>query len=218
MTDNIIRKFAVEDVPAKRLAYIEKVVLPPVKKAFEDAPQLNSASLLVSQYWCDEAIDAVYGNIVYALSLNPDLIAFREDVLRRAQNEDSYSPNKDWAEIEKEESALMTFIEGPKIAGILGDRFEDFVDDYRGDAYRLWRNWHHNTEAIPLFAAYCMEGGHQEGIDLEFSSPCAILRRGDGDEVTIEVLDKMARPWMEGVSPERETRETDLKDINKIKP
>jgi len=218
MTDNIIRKFAVEDVPAKRMAYIERSVMPSVKEAFNDAPQLNSAVLMVAQYWCDEAHDAVHGDVVYSLSSNPDLKAHRDEVLRLSQTYHIDSPKEDWDKKYEEENILKTFIEGPKVADKLGDIFKDFIDFDHGENYQVWPAWNGNATAIPIFAAYCMEGGHQDSFELEFSSPCAILRRGDADEVTIEVLENMARPWMDGVSPEWEIREIAQKNKNKTQP
>lgn len=201
MTDKIIRKFEPEEAALKRLEYIESVVIPPVRAAFTDFPELKSATLMVAQYWCDEAHDAVHSNLVYSLSDRPDVDKQRSELERAANGEDIHN---DYESPENEYTALTYFVEGLEVTRILGDRAALITSWESQQKYMLWQEWDSNNDAIPLFAAFCVEGGHQEGYELEFSTPCVILRRGENDTVTIEVLPDMPRPWMDGVRPEWE--------------
>jgi hypothetical protein len=45
---------------------IKLVILPLVKANFDKHPKLNSAVMLVAQYWDDEANDAVHERIIYS--------------------------------------------------------------------------------------------------------------------------------------------------------
>lgn len=204
MNDKIIRKYEPEEAAAERLKYIHKAIVPPVESVFADYPKLKSAVLMVSQFWCDEAFDAVHGHIVYSLSHEPDLDRHRREIDRLASVDDGFDAD-DYESLDNEQYAYAHFIEGPKTVAALGEAASEITKWDGQEIYKHWRNWDSNDDAIPLFAAYCTEGGHQGGGKLEFSSPCAILRRGENNIVEIDILGDMARPWMDGVQPEGES-------------
>jgi hypothetical protein len=54
---------------------IRKWVLPALEVRFTKFPQLKSAGLLVAQYWCDEASDAVHSLMYYSVLETPDFQA-----------------------------------------------------------------------------------------------------------------------------------------------
>ena len=51
---------------------IRKWILPALEARFTKFPQLKSAGLLVAQYWCDEAGDAVHSLMYYSVLEAPD--------------------------------------------------------------------------------------------------------------------------------------------------
>lgn len=51
---------------------IRKWILPGLGKRFEKYTALKSASLLVAQYWCDEANDAVHKRLFFSVLETPD--------------------------------------------------------------------------------------------------------------------------------------------------
>ncbi|MBD3562195.1 hypothetical protein H6S82_25605, partial [Planktothrix sp. FACHB-1355] len=86
--------------------------------------------------------------------------------------------------------------------------------EYTGEIYDVWFSvgeqvqyeeeflyWNDNGIAIPAFAAFCKEGCHQDMEMAERYTPYAILRR-NGDEVDIEIVGQMYRPWLDGIKPE----------------
>ncbi len=60
--------------------------------------------------------------------------------------------------------------------------------------------WDNNYDAIPLFAAFCKEGAHQEMDETEAFTPYAFFRRGPLG-VEVEIVGPMLRPWLDGVDP-----------------
>jgi hypothetical protein len=61
--------------------------------------------------------------------------------------------------------------------------------------------WSDNWGAIPAFAAYCREGAHQCMPIAEAYTPYAVLRR-NGDDIAIEIIGQMLRPWLDGIQPQ----------------
>ncbi|AGC43840.1 hypothetical protein MYSTI_02524 [Myxococcus stipitatus DSM 14675] len=58
--------------------------------------------------------------------------------------------------------------------------------------------WPDNHEAIPVFAAFTREDCHQEMSILEAYAPYALFRRA-GEDLSVEVVGQMLRPWLDGV-------------------
>ncbi len=54
-----------------------------------------------------------------------------------------------------------------------------------------------NTEMIPLFAAYCSEGGNQWELWSTIYTPYALFRR-QGDSCIMTIVGKQLRPWLDG--------------------
>lgn len=71
----------------------------------------------------------------------------------------------------------------------------------RSAALLVAQYWNDNGEVIPAFAAFCREGAHQEMSIAEAYAPYAILRRC-GDDIAIEIVGQMLRPWLDGIHPE----------------
>jgi hypothetical protein len=51
---------------------IRKWILPALETRFAKYPALKSAGMLVAQYWCDEADDAVHHALIYSVLETPD--------------------------------------------------------------------------------------------------------------------------------------------------
>jgi hypothetical protein len=85
------------------------------------------------------------------------------------------------------ESDLVNLPELPSSQGILA-----FVEN---------PYWDDNGEAIPAFAAFCKEDSHQEMDGLEAFTPYAVFRR-KGENIEMEIVGEMLRPWLDGVKPE----------------
>lgn len=161
-----------------RQKLIDSCIVAIVKANLNKYPQLKSAALLVAQYWNDEASDAVHHRLIYSILDTPDLEAAAK--------------------------ARMDYAEDPVNLPGISDDFGDLIDevDYiKSDTEPYY--WNDNHEAIPAFAAFCKEGCHQEMDGIDAYSPYAILRR-QGDDIEIEVVGKMLRPWLDGIKPERD--------------
>lgn len=70
-------------------------------------------------------------------------------------------------------------------------------------AYEVMNNWDSNGIAISAFSCYCKEHCDQEMDYLEAYSPYALFTR-NGDDITVEVVGKILRPWLDGVRPQEE--------------
>lgn len=58
--------------------------------------------------------------------------------------------------------------------------------------------WESNAGAIAAFAAYCKEGGDQQGRFSDVYTPYAYFRRGPSG-LSIEIVGVPLRPWLDGV-------------------
>ena len=156
---------------------VENYVNLVVKMAFDKYPQLNSAMLLVAQYWDDEADDAVHEILFFSVLGTIDI----ETV---------------WKNECKADPVNLPGL--PRQLEILFSVREEF---YKEES--LWQEhyWDDNGKAIPAFAAFCKEGCHQLMSFSEAYTPYAILRR-KGEEIEVEVIGKMLRPWLDGIKPE----------------
>ena len=126
---------------------------------------------MVGQYWCDEAYDAVQYDLIWSTLETPDLQAA--------------------AESDREDIA-------PDSVNLDG---RSHFDLFHFAWYQTpGRSWAPNTLCIPLFAGFCVEGGHQEGDFLEFESPVATYRRTGPAEASFEFVGELVRPWLEGVA------------------
>ena len=159
-----------------RQKIIDRYVIPTVEKVFTKYPKINSCTFAVAQYWDDQARDEVHAFFLYSVLDTPDWEAFAE------------------AEYEEDNINLPGFryqyILSP---GNIWDetkyRFDvDYWNGLRGDE-------------IAAFAAFCKEGSHQCMAYAEAYTPYAVLRRRE-EEIEIEIVGKMLRPWLDGVRPE----------------
>ena len=67
--------YSKEEAAELREAIVKNYVKPIVKKALKKYHQLNSAVLLVAQYWNDEANDAVHNRLFFSVLRTPDIDA-----------------------------------------------------------------------------------------------------------------------------------------------
>jgi hypothetical protein len=179
-----------EQAAELRQKMIETHILPQVKAAFTKYDRLQSAMILVAQYWCDEANDAVHYELLLSVLPTP---AFPIEFVI----------------IDDEEIDPTNLPELPTRYDILyqiDQEFEDQDDlEVEEEDYSM-RYWEDNGEAIPAFAAFCIEGGDQEMESLEAYTPYAIFRRKGTEikEVEIEttIVGEMLRPWLDGARPE----------------
>ncbi len=172
--------YSKEQAAQMRSQIMEEYVKPRVKACFDRYPQLQSAMLLVAQYWADEANDAVHDQRIFSVLETPDLeAAFQADKF--------YKPDP---------INLPGFQTENEIYDVWWSVDETNIQNEEEICY-----WYDNGIAIPAFAAFCKEGCHQEMDMEEAYSPYAILRR-KGEEIEVEIVGRMYRPWLDGVKPE----------------
>jgi len=188
MYPKVLTKFQPDETDRRQAIFLKSVVQFHVERYFAQYPSISSATLLVAQFWSDEAHDAVHGNIVFSKEIDPDINAWMAFMKKDAtQNSNDFwfynclaeglgsldLPQMDVQIFDAEILDEMSYIDG----------------------------WDRNGEAISLFAAYCEEGADQ-WLFPHFHRPIAIFRR-DQD---VEVYGDLIRPWLYGVMPEMEVR------------
>jgi len=88
---------------ALRLKLLQEDVLPKLWQRFEEQPSLRSALLLFAQFYCDEAIDAVQGRLLFSELESPDLEAYfssSEQDLPDLVNQREVDPEQDYFELD----------------------------------------------------------------------------------------------------------------------
>jgi hypothetical protein len=153
-----------------------------VTRVMDRHPELQSAAMLVAQYWSDEAEDAVHCDFVFSRLPEPDLAAF-ERAWQEGEGEDAVNLPPGLSHHTLSGLAFGYDREAPPGAPP--------VNEY---------DWDSNDEAIPLFAAFTPEGAHQEMSPVEASATYALFRRGPGG-IRADVVGRMLRPWLDGVEP-----------------
>jgi hypothetical protein len=157
---------------------ISSDIIPIIELYFSKYPQLQSAMLLVAQFWDDEAADAVHYEIIISVLPTP-VVGVK---LVTNDNYDDCDP--------------VNLPGLPSLYEIYDSLSEDF--ERIGSEEHCWEN---NGNAVPTFAAYCKEGCHQDMDNLEAYTPYAIFRRKEG-AIETEVVGKMLRPWLDGMRPD----------------
>ncbi len=155
---------------------INSEIVPRIKVAFDKYPQLHSAMLLVAQYWSDEANDAVHYQMIYSVLQTP---AWGSELLET----DYYYDDP---------------VNLPRLPSL--SEINIFLWENSHKFRRQKYSWEENRNAIPIFAAYCQEGCHQEMDYLDTYIPYAVFRRKEA-EIEIEVVGNMLRPWLDGLRP-----------------
>lgn len=165
---------AARDMTDFRDGFIKDEVVPEVAGVFK-RHSLTSAYLLVSQFWADEADDAVHATMLWSRLPKPDLKAGLESL-------------DEWDEESKD---LVNLADPPNRLCADG---QHGVHDYL-------ECWDENLAMIPLFAQYCTEGCDQEMKFSEAYVPCLLFVLA-GDKITYSIVGENVRPWLEGVTPE----------------
>jgi hypothetical protein len=164
-----------EESAELREKIINSEVVPTIKVVFDKYTQIQSAMLLVAQYWNDEAHDAVHYTMVFSVLPTP---AWGRGILPNDYDDDD-----------------PVNLPGLPSLDEIYDSIEDFCL-FEGGEYR----WEENVDAVPTFAAYCQEGCHQDMDYLDAYTPYAVFRRKE-EEIEIEVVGNMIRPWLDGLRP-----------------
>jgi hypothetical protein len=207
------KKYTPAETARLRDRVLREDIAPVIRSAFHAHPALRSATLLVAQYWCDEADDAVHCDLIFSELDTPDTEAAYRARRRRDGDEDT-SPATGWRRWFSWlglRSDTATSMDGSPMGAApfdvvnLPSESDDTLSDELEQKYTWQLPWDSNDESISLFAAFCLEGCHQEMRAGEAYTPYAIFRRKD-DEVDIEVVGVMTRPWLDGVM-HREARE-----------
>jgi hypothetical protein len=188
--------FTAEETAILRRKYVEQRLLPPLDWRFKYYPNLKSAALFVAQYWDDEANDAVNVLWIFSVLETPDFdypfsnsTWTEENLAARSPGESGEAPTL--SKIQDEEDDPVNLPNLPT---------HSQIEWFQGPDFRELA-WDHNGMAIPLFAAFCKEGAHQEMNSREAYSCFAIFRK-TADGIDIEYAGKMLRPWLEGIRPE----------------
>lgn len=143
--------------------------------------------MLVAQYWCDEADDAVHCDLLFSQLPTPDIAA-------------ANAASKAELDAEDEEAAAAEIAAHRSInlpAGL--DQATLECETHR------YISWDANGESIALFAAFCREDCHQEMDPGEAYTPYAFFRRR-GEQIDVEVVGTLRRPWLDGVQPSWEAK------------
>jgi hypothetical protein len=172
-TQHIYTKEEAVDLRSK---VINAEVLPTIKIVFDKYTHLQSAMLLVAQYWDDNASDAVHYTMIYSVLQTP---LWGREFLKTDYDDDD-----------------PVNLPGLPSLYEIDDYLWEYFDKLEGREYF----WDDNGDAVPLFAAYCKEGCHQEMDYLEAYTPYAVFRRKE-EEIEIEVVGNMLRPWLDGLRP-----------------
>jgi hypothetical protein len=152
---------------------IRKDVVPMIRRAFDAYPALQSATLLVAQFWCDEAHDAVHYDVVFSELSTPDINAAY--LARRRRYEEDVAPPPSasrlsgwrawfpWLSASKaapQQAANVPPASQPKgdITNLPSIRDDEMLED----EFSFQLQWDSNGEPISLFAAFCLEDCHQD--------------------------------------------------------
>ena len=168
------RLYTKEQTAELREKIISSEIIPIINLHFSKYTQLQSAMLLVAQYWDDEADDAVHYQIIFSVLPTP--------VFSNADY-DRYDPDP---------------VNLPGLPSL--DEIDDSLIEYLDKLENEEDCWQENGNAVPTFAAYCKEGCHQNMDYLEAYTPYAVFRRNQ-EEIEIEVVGDMLRPWLDGIRP-----------------
>lgn len=165
---------------------IKDIIIPEIKGTLKKNKVINSAIFMVAQYWNDEAGDAVHYQIIYSELDEPNLIA-----ASRFEKKDKHDkvnlPN-----IINEYNDYYCSLDSEKNNLILDER--------------TFKYWPDNNDAIPAFACFCKEYCHQGMRTLEAYSPYALFKKINYDEISIKIIGKKVRSWIEGVMPNYELK------------
>lgn len=200
MKEEIVRELTPEQCESGR-AKIVASVAQEVAAVFKDFPEVQSAVLMVGQFWADEAIDAVHRAIAYSFAVNPDFAAYRAEALRL--NELLFDQSVDMDAFDDEYESHDLWLEGRAATERLGDRWSMDRRFEFHDKYVRYGDWDSNGSAIPLFSAYCEEGADQELPTGLSHAPYCVFRRGGNGGVEVEIVGVKVRPWLEGVAPQK---------------
>lgn len=208
------QKYTPTEAARLRDQMIQEQIVPVIERAFNTHPTLRSATLLVAQYWCDEANDAVHCDLVFSELDTPDTAAAYAARLRRYEQEEWMEPQRSeagpsgWARwfpwLRKAEPSVIAVRDVPRGSALKSDRtnLPSGIDEEALEREFTWNvGWDSNGEPISLFAAFCLEDCHQEMDVGEAYSPYAIFRR-QNERVAVETVGVMTRPWLDGVKPE----------------
>jgi hypothetical protein len=198
MKDEIVRELTLEQCEAGRAKLVASVARE-ASAVFKDFPEVQSAVLMVGQFWADEAIDAVHRAIAYSFEVNPDVAAYRAEAQRLYELLLDQSTDMDAFDDEFESHDL--WLEGRAAVARLGDRWSVDKRYEFHDKYMRYEDWDSNGSAIPLFAAFCEEGADQEQPTGLSHAPYCVFRRGQNGGVDVDIVGVKVRPWLEGVAP-----------------
>lgn len=179
-TENKISDSELNDLRDK---YLRRTVEPTIRWVFKKFPHIQSCTVRVAQYWDDEASDAVHAQLIFS-ELETPLTETEEN--EQGERNFSLTPG------------LRTEIPWE------GWKYKD-LDTREYD----WKDkWSDNWTAIPLFAAWCSEGAHQNMDDDEaYSNYCTYRKTDAGVQ---RELYPMIREWLNGVEPEWTNGEHDV--------
>ncbi|AVP99264.1 hypothetical protein C7S18_19765 [Ahniella affigens] len=203
------KKYTPLEAARLRDQIIHDDIVPTVRRAFDAYPALQSATLLVAQFWCDEATDAVHHDLIFSELDTPNVEAGYRARLERYNGPVQAPPARSgwrawfpWLGGPKTPETPTTFPPSRDTINLPSQIDEELLQ--HEFTHRI--PWDSNGEPISLFAAFCKEDCHQEMDDCETYTPYAVFRR-QSEQVTVEIVGVMVRPWLDGVKPEFEEHE-----------
>lgn len=166
-----------EEAESIRDKIIKEIVIPTIKDTFDKYNKLKSSTLMLSQFWCDEADDAVHADLIFSQLEEPDLISAEKFELKNKHDTVN----------------LPSYTKENKYGG--------YYCNFDINKNNNWNKWDDNGEAITAFACFCKEYCHQEMVLFEAYTPYAVFKK-KGNELEMKIIGEKFRPWLEGVIPE----------------
>lgn len=166
---------AIEGASSEELRqnYLRERAVPFAKLAFANDDEARSVLVVVSQFWNDEAVDAVHDELVISV--------------RRDPTWPLGEPDNPFYIVEDDGTCYFELSErGEKALGIEPGKW---IPDLP--------SLDENQSGITAFASFCRTGMHQEMLLEETGSVYAVIRRAEDAEPEVEVVGTMIQPGWE---------------------
>jgi hypothetical protein len=170
----IPKRLTPEEAATKRDLFVRFIGDTTVAPGFAANPALESAYFAVAQFWDDEALDAVYHEVLFSELDEPD---FEAGMSWETHHQHGITPDL---------VNLPTIGPSMKLPEANPSKVEP-IDEF---------------DEVSMFAAFCKEGGNQDAEPFENYIPYALYRRSDqASRYDVSIVGEMLRPWLDGVQP-----------------
>lgn len=193
------KKYNAEESAALRVKLIEAHIVPYFRRITLKYPMLKSMTMMVAQYYSDEAADAVHYMLFVSELDRPNLEAFdRANAMHYEQSQKYFKWEDPPGSSNRKKYRFVDPVNWPSLSPEESDMLLS-DSGYSAD-------WPDCGDAVPAFAAFCKEDGEQYGDPFETHTIYAFFRMGEDREITIDIVGEMIRPWLDGIRPLWESR------------